>query len=168
MTNFYQNLGMLFPYEPRSSLKSFPHAWKGEYAAQIRKFFTEQEEIMSNGKKSPAKPFNYAEVEFVQHKLNAEEKVQFTSWGSGKNFDSDLEVSDFIQHGWKVSVSWDMNNDCYIVAATCKDEKSVNVNKCITSRSDQWFEALLMNVFKVTVLFKGQALSTAPKDDSWG
>lgn len=110
------------------------------------------EQIMASKGKKPQKGSNFAEITFVQYRLNAQEKKDFAEWKE-KSADrlEDLLVMS-IEKGYKMSVSWDEAHDCFIGSMTCKDEESPNYNMCMTSRDSQWYSALLMNVYKTDVL----------------
>lgn len=127
----------------------------------------EQWLTMANQKRNN-KPSFGAEITFVTLKLDKEQAAQFQSWQNDKKTDLELEVADFMSKGWKTSITWDMNNDCFIVASTMKTDPSPNLNVCVTSRSTLWYEALCMNVFKVMVLHKGAALPVNTGSDNWG
>lgn len=110
----------------------------------------------------------WAETKFAQVTLTADQKDEFHRWWNQKAFDVPLEISTMIANGWKAGLTWDDANKCFIASATCKDERSVNANVCVTSRSDDYTEALLLNVYKVNVLFKNQPLPTERGGNTWG
>lgn len=119
-------------------------------------------------RKNSQTDMSWQNTKFAQITLNNDEKDAFDVWRNVKGFDSALEIGVLISEGWKSSVTWDDSNKCFIVAATCKDERNVNANICVSSRSDDFVEALLLNVYKVKVLFKGKAIPTERAANNWG
>jgi len=105
---------------------------------------------------------------FVNFRLGKEEKDEFKAYMSAKPDILSEKLAIFIGEGHKVSLSWDDNNKCFIGSATCKDEGSINNNHCMTSRSDDWFEALMMNVYKANELAAGTAWSDLSESADWG
>lgn len=129
--------------------------------------FMERRIDMAQGKTSK-KPLFGNDVTFVTVRLDKDQAVAFTTWQNTKGIDFELELGDFMSRGWKTSITWDNGNDCYIVSSTCKDDRNVNHNLCITSRSTNWYEAMLLNVYKVTVMFKNGKLPTEQTENNWG
>jgi len=127
-----------------------PSAW---YLRKLNRFLYNMEMTVmaskASGKRSPS---NLPDITFVQYRMNAQEKKDFSKWLETDEVKSGLSFVEFIQNGMKCSVSWDDGNDCYIASATCKDEGSSNHNMCLTSRAKDWYEASMMNVYKTSVL----------------
>lgn len=111
---------------------------------------------------------NWPETQFINLKIAGKHKDGFTSWMQRKESDIALDVVSFMSNGHKTSISWDTNNNVWIVSATCKDESSPNVNCCLTSRSNEWWEAMCMNVYKHDIICaQGNWLDNAESGD-WG
>lgn len=108
------------------------------------------------------------QVSFVQLKLNEETAEGFNNWMERKEAEIQLDVAVFMSHGHKTSITWDNENKCWIVSATCKDENSKNYNHCLSSRSSEWWEALCMNVYKNDVICKGGSWADKQANVSWG
>jgi hypothetical protein len=75
---------------------------------------------------------------------------------------------ELVPNGWKTSFSFDAENDCYIASCTQRDEDDINHNICVTSRSDNPFEALWLCYYKITVIADSKRLPTERADDNWG
>lgn len=118
--------------------------------------------------KNKASSNNWGNTQFAQIRLSEQNKVEFNEWRSKAKFDAALEIGVFIANGWKSSITWDDGNKCYIVASTCKNDRDVNHDICVTSRSDDFAEALLLNVYKVTQLYRGKKLPLESGDANWG
>jgi len=107
-------------------------------------------------------------VEFITINLDGEAEKLFKSWAPSHLETLNSDLANFIAEEHKVGLSWDQNNACFIASATCKDEKSPNHNCCITARSDDWTEALLLVLFKATVIPSGKAWSDVSRPAAWG
>lgn len=118
-------------------------------------------------RRSPSQK-NSFDVTFVDVRLSAQDKEQFTSYMLQEADELNLNLADFIADDHKFSVTWDDENKCFIASATCRDEGSINHNCCISSRSQEWYEAMQLTVFKATVLLGGKAWTDAKTDKSWG
>jgi prolyl oligopeptidase PreP (S9A serine peptidase family) len=105
---------------------------------------------------------------FVSYKLTKEDKVVFEKWSSRNEAEVALDVATFMSSGAKTSITWDTTNNVWIVAATMKEETNKSYNECISSRSDDWYEALRMNAFKALVLCKNAAWSSLSEGQDWG
>jgi len=114
-----------------------------------------QEKIMAKQGKSPRNGGAFAEISFVQYRLNAQEKKDFSEWKEKEAARLEDLLVMSIEKGYKMSVSWDETHQCFIGSMTCKEESSPNHNMCMTSRDSQWYSALLMNVYKTNVLCDG-------------
>lgn len=111
---------------------------------------------------------DWPEITFINYRLSAEEKKVWNAW-SEKNANTAVdELAIFMSNGHKTSISWDLNNSCWIASSTCKDDKSINHNKCIMSRSQDWLEAMMLNLFKASVVCKDGDWSDMKSDDTWG
>lgn len=108
------------------------------------------------------------QVTFVQLRLNEETANEFSKWMERKEPEIALDVASFMSNGNKVSITWDNENKCWIVSATCKEEGHKNYNHCLSSRSSEWWEALCMNVFKHDVICKGGSWADKQSNANWG
>ena len=110
----------------------------------------------------------FAPTEFINVRLNQRQKEDFVVWSSRKAEDVALDVAGFISEGHKIGITWDLNNTCWIVSATCKVPGDPNENCCLTSRSDDWYEAMVMCVFKDRVIGKDVPWRDMQEDTNWG
>jgi len=117
-----------------------------------------------SGRGSNARP----NVEFVVVNLDGPAEKDFRKYAA-ENLEKLVSlVGEFINDGHKLGMTWDDANACFIASATCWDEKSENYANCITARSDDWSEALLLLVFKHRVIAKGQAWALVSRPAAWG
>lgn len=125
------------------------------------------EAIMPAKKRQDKKP-QYNQVEFVNVSLTKKDKETFKTWYDARIAELPDMVAKFISEGYKISFRWDSDNECYICSATCIDESMENHNKCLTSRSDQWLEALALNLFKTDTLCKDGIWESTETGYNWG
>lgn len=111
---------------------------------------------------------NFAEISFLNIKITGKHKDDFNTWMSRKDAEISLDVAAFMSNGHKTSITWDDNNKCFIVSATCKESSSPNVDCCITSRSAEWWEAMCMNVYKNDVMCNKGSWRDQQEDTDWG
>lgn len=111
---------------------------------------------------------NLFDVVFVNVKIDIAEEGKFNAWTSRKDGEVAFDIAKAISDGHKIGLSWDSGNACFIVSATCKDDASINYNHCISSRSDDWYEALMMTVYKVQVMLADKAWSSGAERSNWG
>lgn len=98
-------------------------------------------------------------VEFVNVRLVKDDKKKLAAFTEQIAPDLADHLINFIGSGFKLSINLDAQNDCYIVAATGTQNARVNKGLCMTSRSEDLFEAIYMTLFKHEVLCD---------NDSWG
>jgi hypothetical protein len=108
-------------------------------------------------------------VDFVPLRLTMDQKAAFQKWAKDNVADLGDYMVNLVGSGYKLSMNLDTNNDCYIVAITGTEENKLNRGLCITSRSDDLIEAVMMTVYKVVVLYDNGEWET-PDDVSqdWG
>jgi hypothetical protein len=109
------------------------------------------------------------DVSFADVTLLKADEDAYLKWISGVSQDLHTLMSRVVEDGWKVSVRGDVENECIVVSWTNIEPKHVNANICVTSRSDDWGEAMFLNAYKVFVIWEGQRLPTrGEKRNNWG
>lgn len=103
---------------------------------------------MASKSKSPANQNNFGNMTFINYRLNKEERDGFSKWLQKTAGDLDAELAKTMLDGNKISCSYDSEHECWVGTLTCRDEKSINHNCCITSRADNWPDSLFMCVYK--------------------
>lgn len=111
---------------------------------------------------------SWDKIEFVNINLSKAEKTQFKSWFADNQAEIPRLASVFIGAGYKMSLKWDNSNECFIATATCDDESLSNYGKALSSRSDDWVEAIALNIFKTDVLSEEGVWEGNGKGNSWG
>jgi len=92
-------------------------------------------------------------VDFVPMRLSLDQKAGFEAWAKDNISDLGDYLTHLVSSSYKLSLNLDPNNDCYIVAITGTDENKLNRGLCITSRSDDLLEAIMMTVYKIVVIY---------------
>lgn len=145
---------------------NYPSNW---YLAQIETDILLMGVDMAAKSRKTVPNFNGAfQTVFVDVRLAQQDKVQFEQFMQQGDDELGLLLAEFVSNGNKFSLTWDNDNSCFIASATCRDEGSVNLNHCISSRSQDWFEAVMLTVFKATVMLVDKAWSEVTSDRSWG
>lgn len=103
---------------------------------------------MSRGKsKSDGKSGGGTLPRFVDVKLTAEERDEFTSWPA-----RDGNLVTFLQSmaddGYRVGVAWSGEQQAYVVSLTCRAEGNVNSGLCMTSFARTLETALWLALYK--------------------
>jgi hypothetical protein len=108
-------------------------------------------------------------TQFVNLKLTAELKPQFVAWADDNAADTLTLLNQVVAANYKVSCNMDEQNDCFIVSVTGTPDNRYNRNLCMTSRSNDLLEALLMMLYKVIVLCDMQDWGeAADTNNNWG
>lgn len=124
--------------------------------------------IMPKNASRPQTNNTFVPVVFVNFKMPKEHELLFAEWFQRKGEATALDIASFISEGNKIGITWDSNNNCWIVSATCKRPGHENENHCMTSRSDDWYEALAMCAYKDRVIAKSGSWSDQQENSNWG
>lgn len=107
-------------------------------------------------------------VEFINIEMDDKHEKAFTAY-HGLHIDKMGKlVSELAADGNKIGISFDGDNECFIISVTCKDESSDNHNKCYTSRSDDWVEALMIALYKWDEIFGRTTWVGKTQRKNWG
>ena len=107
-------------------------------------------------------------TKFVNFKLAGQDKAKFETYMSEQADQHPGDITELMSQGFKFSFSENRENGIALASVTCRDEANINYDSCITSRSRDWYEALLMCVFKVKLLGATEVWSDAAGTDDWG
>lgn len=107
-------------------------------------------------------------VEFINIDLTDKQGDDFNDWQQSAVQKMGILVGELASAGHKLGISFDGDNECFIVSVTSKDEVSDNFNKCYTSRSDDWIEAVLLAVFKWDVIMERSTWTGKQRKMNWG
>jgi hypothetical protein len=118
--------------------------------------------------KQVKKYMDFGKVEFVNVTLNEAQKKEFLTWFKTEGERIADHLGQIMVDDYKVSCSWDDRNQCYIASFTGKEDQRVNEHKSMSSRSDDWYEALALNAYKHLVVFKGNTWDGETSKNNWG
>lgn len=118
----------------------------------------------SNMSKKKERP----QVIFVNVRVERAEKDKVAKWASRKGFDYLAELEHLVQAGYKIGVSWDNRNDCFIVSITCWEEGTENYAHCFSTRHGNIKRAIELMLFKVNVLLEESPWGEVSQADDWG
>ena len=125
-------------------------------------------EIYVMSKKARQNNWSGSDIRFAQIRLDEEMKPAFLSWAAENENAIFGLLTDMAADGWKGSFSEDLTNACYIASHTQQDEDDKNYHICVTSRAETIQEALMLNAYKITVLYRKQPIPTEPVRQNWG
>ena len=113
-------------------------------------------------------PNRFGDTKFVNVTLTQEQSKEFKAWYPAILDNLHDEIGQLMVDEYKVSCSWDDNHQCFIATFTGKQDQDFNSQKALSSRSDNWFEALGINLFKHVVLFGSKTWSGEEQKNNWG
>lgn len=90
---------------------------------------------------------------FINYRLDKDEVRAFETWVAETNPNVYEVINDLTSAGYKMSISWDDKHTCFNVTIT-GGEASKNAGKSLSSRSDEWSNALMMCLYKHTEIFR--------------
>ena len=118
--------------------------------------------------KTEKKYTNFNQVEFINRNLLEEEKKSFTTWAKAETERIPDLLGQIMVDDYKVSCTWNDQNQCYIATLTGKEDCKFNPHKALSARSDDWFEALAMVTFKHLILFRSGKWEGETTRNNWG
>lgn len=107
-------------------------------------------------------------VKFVGIRLDRGQKSAFEAWLQEVSPNLFDELTNLVQGGHKLGVSWDYKNTCFIVSLTCWADDDVNYSFCFSTRHGDLETALLLTVYKAVVVLLECAWEDGAENDDWG
>ncbi len=105
---------------------------------------------------------------FVNFKLTGEAKDRFSSYMKDDTAEHAKDIVNLLGEGMKFSFSENRDGGFALASVTCREEGSINFDHCITSRSSDWYEALMMCVFKIHEFGTEESWVDQAGSDDWG
>lgn len=105
-----------------------------------------------NGNKTTKSKPGFNDFQFADIRLSETDKKAFLKWYEENSGDLYIHIAEMVNDGCKLSASWSDANDCYIASFTCLNDKSENYCLVLSSRSDDLFEAIAINIYKHRVM----------------
>ena len=111
---------------------------------------------------------SWNKIEFINIRLDVEEGKQFRDWFKAQSEKIPDLLGQIMVDDHKISVTWDERNQCFIATFTGKEDQRHNDNKSLSSRSDDWYEALALNCYKHLVMCKNGKWEGETEKNNWG
>lgn len=93
--------------------------------------------------------------EMISSKLTDDELGDFDKWLTKASPKIWELLTETLLNDTKLGVSWDAYNDCFIASFTGKGDRNINSGRCLMSRSSDWQEAIALNLYKNSEIYKG-------------
>jgi hypothetical protein len=112
----------------------------------------------------------WGKFEFVAINLTEDEKKQFKKAYTDKPNDLLGQLDGLLKNGYKLSLSYDNQNNCVLASLTGKDPNSPNYNYVMTSRAGESWESMALALFKHYVVCDDEDWGGDTREDgrSWG
>ena len=144
---------------------------KGETTI-VRKFnrlVNNMEFFIMPRKYQQAKEFSNASgFRFVNTRLTAQQASEFREWAKVETGSIVVFIAELLGDGYKLSLTYDHNSNCYVASLTGHGEHAINPSLIMTSRSNDWQEAVMLNAYKHFVIFQGKTWETTETNPNWG
>lgn len=121
---------------------------------------------MANKKQSSGG--NWNNTEFINLSLSEPQRKDFKNWYATEGERITDHIGQAMVDDYRLSCNWDDNNQCFIATLTGKPDQRHNASKALSSRSDDWLEAMALSMFKHLVIFKGATWSGESTKNNWG
>jgi len=119
-------------------------------------------------RKGAAAKKNFPTFEFIRCELNADDKKRVPEFvKSHKNVYDDL-VTEALQSGHKISLSFNETNDSFIASMSGKPDECVNEKKCLTAHGKSPAMALWVVLYKHVELFQASVWESADESEDFG
>ncbi len=118
--------------------------------------------------KTEVKSFNGNFKGFVNYVLSEADKAEYKKWDVDDH-DLWLAMSSDLMSGYKLSVSYNKQNDTFTATYMCNDTDSPNVGYCLSAFAPDWYNAVRSLVFKHNIVLDCVwNLDKAKDQNSWG
>jgi len=115
-----------------------------------------------------SKPAGFSsDVTWVNYTLTDEHKQALDQLVSKKPEFLELEMNDAAQDGYRWSIAWDTYANCFTVTMFTREVSSSNYGLMMSSRSKSWYKALLMCLYKHTLVFEGKWIVAPETERDW-
>lgn len=153
-----------FQDDPQGTLREFRyfHQYKHTYG-YMRMLNRGLDVMASKGQSSKSVQQNSAFTTFVNVNIPAHMKEQvrtyLTDGGAWV-----AAVSDLLENGYRLGVSYDEKRDALIASLTCRKSGDANEGKTLTAFAGTWPEAITVVLFKHWVVCEGKWTEPAERD----
>lgn len=133
-----------------------------------RMLLTQEVFIVPSKRQKTGKAGNGFSTVFVNYKLAGDEKEAFRDYMEKGVEQHSKDIVRLMGAGMKFSFSENRDNGSYIASATMREEANINYDRCMTSRSNDWYECLIMCVYKCDTLGLDEDWVDQAGSDDWG
>lgn len=106
--------------------------------------------------------------QFVNISLSVADQKHFGEWFTDNETTILPTLSEINADGYKFSVSYDFENECFIAALSGNRNTNENNGCTITARSNEWIEAIGLVVYKHVVMCNTGDWQDYAKPANWG
>lgn len=139
--SWFKLRGEKFSGKNRDTMLELVDAWPVMYV-ELGETILNKKESVKNGSGSSSQFKG-----FINYVLNEDDKVRFKSWDVDDH-DLWLLLSGDIQNGYKLTTSFNSQNDTYSATYMCNDASSPNLGFCLSAFAPDWYTAVKSLVFK--------------------
>lgn len=126
------------------------------------------EELVLMARKNAAKNKSFTQFEFVRCELNADDKKRVPEFVKSYKNSYDDPLTEALQSGHKVSLSFNETNDSFIASMSGKPDECINANKCLTAHGKSPAMALWVVLYKHVELFQSGVWEGTADDEDFG
>lgn len=105
---------------------------------------------------------------FAKVTLTREQRDEFLTWAEAINEDTVEIMTGVLLEGYKLSIKLDEENETWIATLTGDETSKHNAQTSMSARHMELDTALLLVVYKHTVLCEGADWENAAEPEDWG
>lgn len=110
----------------------------------------------------------YSEWRFVNLSLSRADEEGFVKWMKANVDTIIVELSGILADGYKHTISYDFDNECFISTLSGTKNTTQNVGCSLSSRSAEFIEALGLTVYKHRVMAENGNWADYARPSNWG
>lgn len=111
---------------------------------------------------------NFGDWQFVNINLSVQDQKSFGEWFADHETEILPMLSEVNADGYKFSISYDFDNECFIAALSGTKNTTENGGCTITARSSEWIESIGLVLFKHVVMCHTGSWQDYAKPANWG
>lgn len=111
---------------------------------------------------------NFSDWKFVNINLSAADTEKFTQFYSEYADSTYEQLAEVVSDGYKLSLSYDIENVCFIAALSGTKNTTLNKGRTITARSSDNLEAISLLLFKHLVMCNSEEWEDYSRPANWG
>lgn len=137
--------------------------------AKMNLLFLELFEVSPVSNKSTKRNLpSFSPVTFVALSIPPDRREECKTWCMDNAEEIPTLMLTYTTDGYKFSLKWDDENNCFIASFTGAVEGHPNYQKCLSSRAGDWIEAILLSMWKTEFLCVKGVWDTEVSSFTWG